>query len=72
MILRRSEIATLEQTRTIVAAMPIERAWNIEVEVASVGHVPRTRIRTGFSAIIPRRKIANFLLFDIIHFLLRL
>ena len=51
--LRRSEITMLEQSKTIVTEMPIPMALTIDVLVASVGHVPRTSLNTGFSAIRP-------------------
>ena len=49
MILRIAEMAIFEQIRTIVAAIPIPIPFTTEVEVASVGQVPRTSLRTGFS-----------------------
>ena len=45
----KAEIAMFEQTRTIVAAIPIPIALTIEVDVARVGQVPRTSLKTGFS-----------------------
>ena len=61
-IFLRREITTLEQIRTIIAARPIDAAWNTDLVVARVGPVPRMRMRTGFSVMIPRRSIESFLL----------
>ena len=47
--LAKDSVILLEQIRTIAAATPIENADITLVVVASVGHVPSTRIRTGFS-----------------------
>ena len=62
MMFLRSEIATLEHTRMTVAASPMLTAEMTLPVIARVGQVPRTRMRTGFSAIIPRRNIASLLI----------
>jgi hypothetical protein len=49
MNLDNNEITTLEPTRTNVVAMPIPRPFSDDEVVASVGHVPNTNIRIGFS-----------------------
>ena len=48
-----AEIAILEHIRTIDAEMPMPIALETEVVVASVGQVPRTKRKTGFSTIMP-------------------
>ena len=54
-------VTILEQRRTIVAAAPIPSALITLVEVASVGHVPKIRTRTGFSLIRPLVKFFKVL-----------
>ena len=50
---RRSEMNTLEQISTAVAAMPIPNAFFSDVVVASVGHIPRSCTSVGFWSRIP-------------------
>ena len=52
----------LEPTSTNVAAAPMPRPLKAWVVRASVGQVPRTRRRTGFSLIQPAKKM-SFMLF---------
>ena len=57
-ICRGKNVALIfEKTSTHVAAAPIPRALITLVDVASVGHVPRTSTSTGFSFIIPFEKL---------------
>ena len=56
MTFRSAEIAMLERIRTTVAAMPMPNAAVTDVEMASVGHVPSTSTRTGFSLMRPLRR----------------
>ena len=55
-----AEITMFEHTRTAVAASPMPRPVSTEVEVASVGQVPMTSTRTGFSLIKPLVRMLNF------------
>ena len=48
MIFRRAEITTLEQVKMMVTAKPIPRPLNIEVVMASRGHMPSSCTRDGF------------------------
>ncbi len=48
-----SEIITFEQTNTKVAAIPMPMALFTEVDVARVGHMPKTITKIGFSLMRP-------------------
>ena len=56
MNLRSIEIAALEPISTNVAAAPMPRPFSAQVVTASVGHVPSTSRKVGFSVITPFRK----------------
>ena len=64
-------VKALEQIRTRVAAIPIDIAETMLVETASTGQVPRTRTRTGFSAIMPLSKVQSLLFLFINWYLLQ-
>ena len=55
------------QARTIIVASPIPIPLRAEVEVASVGHIPRTSTNVGLFFMIPCN--VNLNLFMIIYFL---
>ena len=59
MTLRSAEMTMFEQSRTAVAASPMPRAFEMLVEVASVGQVPRTSTSTGFSLMMPLEKFCK-------------
>src|SRR5574344_1533799 len=62
-----AEIPMFEQARTIIVASPIPIPLRAEVEVASVGHIPRTSTNVGLFFMIPCN--VNLNLFMIIYFL---
>jgi hypothetical protein len=63
MNLRKSEITIFEQIRTAVAARPIPKALVRLLVMASVGQVPKTKTKTGFSKRIPLKRIDKLLHF---------
>ena len=63
--LRISEMTRLEHTRTNVVASPMPMPFCTEVVTASVGHMPSTRRKVGFSVIRPFRNIFLYSCFAI-------
>jgi hypothetical protein len=53
MNLRNKEIVQFEPTKTTVVASPIATPFMAAVVTAKVGHIPRSSLNIGFSAIIP-------------------
>ena len=51
--LRKPEIIILEKTNTNVAAIPIPKALNNEVDTAKVGHKPKINPNVGLSIVMP-------------------
>ena len=65
----RSEITTFEQTSTKSVAKPMDIPLTALVVVASVGHIPRTNAKVGFSLRIPLVNVFIALLIIIPPFL---
>ena len=57
----RREITIFEQMSTAVVARPIDIPLMAEVVVASVGHIPSTRAKVGFSRRMPLVSVFNAL-----------
>ena len=57
MKLRRSEMTRLEQTSTNAVASPMPRPLSTLVVTASVGHMPSTSRKVGFSVMMPLKNI---------------
>ena len=64
--LRSNDITALEQTSTIVAAMPIPKPFTAAVVTARVGQVPSTNRKTGFSLMMPFVNMLKFFDFDFV------
>ena len=56
-----NDIAALEQIKTNIVANPILIPFIAELVVASVGHIPKSNTRMGFSRIIPLKSTFKFL-----------
>ena len=54
------DTSALEHTRTTVAASPMPSPLNALVEIASVGHMPSTSLKTGLDAKMPLATILPF------------